>query len=425
MDYEAVTQLRVGGSAWKRLVIDEPQDCPGAVWPSLQRVADDFRDEGGAQLSGSSVARPRANWIPSAVVLRPRESTDVGVANLAGFVLDSVLLLSFGAGMAFAAAQERDQLLLQMGWYSCVGTSLLPVEEHALADWEGTVQSRTKEKLEKLQKDGPSPRVKMDDEGATESQQGLRYQLAAGDAALAPDLSFLSVETVRVRACPGAAAEWNALLPSQSYQGSEFGPLTTVAERGAVLLQYEVADFAAACANAEAQGALAVIFAAQAGPERPFGYHHDRTPPGIPACMVNSAFAEQLFLAARPLVAEVTLLAQESPEDERDMEEGLVSAFIANDAVDTTLHRQLKALRGERERCERSLRFARQMRHLLERNEAHCPVCFATGKEAEAFAVLPDCFHILCRGCLEKQATLTWEKVITHQVSLVIEVFPL
>lgn len=27
--------------------------------------------------------------------------------------------------------------------------------------------------------------------------------------------------------------------------------------------------------------------------------------------MVNSAFAEQLFLAARPLVAEVTLLAQE------------------------------------------------------------------------------------------------------------------
>ena len=27
----------------------------------------------------------------------------------------------------------------------------------------------------------------------------------------------------------------------------------------------------------------------------------------------------------------------------------------------------------------------------LTRNEAHCPVCFATGKEAEAFAVLPDC----------------------------------
>jgi len=27
------------------------------------------------------------------------------------------------------------------------------VEEHALADWEGIVQSRTKEKLEKLQKD--------------------------------------------------------------------------------------------------------------------------------------------------------------------------------------------------------------------------------------------------------------------------------
>lgn len=40
---------------------------------------------------------------------------------------------------------------------------------------------------------------------ATESQQGLRYQLAAGDAALAPDLSFLSVETVRVRVATWAA----------------------------------------------------------------------------------------------------------------------------------------------------------------------------------------------------------------------------
>jgi hypothetical protein len=40
----------------------------------------------------------------------------------------------------------------QLARYSCVGTSLLPMEEHALADWEGTVQSRTKQKLEKLQK---------------------------------------------------------------------------------------------------------------------------------------------------------------------------------------------------------------------------------------------------------------------------------
>ena len=37
---------------------------------------------------------------------------------------------------------------------------------------------------------------------ASESQQGLRYQLAGGDAALAPDLSFLSVETVRVQVDP-------------------------------------------------------------------------------------------------------------------------------------------------------------------------------------------------------------------------------
>jgi len=455
MDYEAASELR-GCEGWRRLVIDEPQDCPGATWSSLQRLADDFREAGVAvwQLCGTAksqldsigplllgrqgwhiawrqsewtgcpqlahlirtrfladppwacLPRPRLEWHNEAVVLRPRESTDVGVANLAGFVLDSVLLLSFGAGMAFAAAQERDQLLLQMGWLSCVGTSLLPVEEHALADWEGIVQSRTKEKLEKIEKE-------IGKLEASESQQGQRYQLAGGDAALAPDLSFLSVETVRVaiegldetQASAGAAAEWNALLSSQGYQG----PLVANAEPGAVLLQREVDDFAAACAEAEARGAVAVIFASN-GAERPFGYHHDRAPPGIPACMVSSSFARELFNAldtsqtSRPLTATVTLLAQDCPEDDRDLEEGMVSAFIANDAVDTALHRQLKALRGERERCERSLRFARQMRHLLERNEAHCPVCFATGKEAEAFAVLPDCFHILCRGCLEQQA---------------------
>lgn len=454
MDYEEASEL-MSSQGWRRLVIDEPQDCPGSAWSSLQRLADEFREAGVAvwQLCGTAksqldsigplllgwkgwhvawrqsewtgfpqlahlirtrfladppwacLPRPRLEWHNEGVVLRPRESTDVGVANLAGFVLDSVLLLSFGAGMAFAAAQERDQLLAQMGWYSCVGTSLLPMEEHALADWEGTVQSRTKQKLEKLQKE-------IGKLEASESQQGLRYQLAAGDAALAPDLSFLSVETVRVsiegleetQACAGAAAEWNALLPSQSYRGAL---VSGRAQPGVVLLRPETVDFGASCAEAEALGAVAVIFAAERGAERPFGYRHDRAPPGIPACMVSCDFAQQLFRALEqgsPLEAEVMLLAQESHEDDRDLEEGMVSAFIANDAVDTTLHRQLKALRGERERCERSLRFARQMRHLLERNEAHCPVCFATGKEAEAFAVLPDCFHILCRGCLEQQA---------------------
>lgn len=44
---------------------------------------------------------------------------------------------------------------------------------------------------------------------ASESQQGLRYQLAAGDAALAPDLSFLSVETVRVSIDAWTRSRWD------------------------------------------------------------------------------------------------------------------------------------------------------------------------------------------------------------------------
>ena len=98
--------------------------------------------------------------------------------------------------------------------YNCVGTSLLPPAEHALADWEGTVAQRSQQKLEKLAEDiakleasylnvrslkghheSTVPQLLVQ---ATENQQGLRYQLAGGDAAMAPDLSFLAVETVRV-----------------------------------------------------------------------------------------------------------------------------------------------------------------------------------------------------------------------------------
>ncbi|CAJ1397497.1 unnamed protein product [Effrenium voratum] len=457
LDYEAAGALGTS-AAFGRLVVDEPQDCPGCAWQPLQRLAEEFRETGRGvwQLCGTArshldslgplllgwrgwhvawrqsewtgqpqlahlirtrfladppwacLPRPPLEWHNEAVVLRPRESADVAVANLAGFVLDSVLLLSFGASAAFAAAQERDQLLMQMGWYNCVGASLLPVAEHALADWEGTVASRSQQKLQKLGEE--IARLE-----ASESQQGLRYQLAGGDAALAPDLSFLSVETVRVAVeglrdtaatFPACAAEWNALLPRGSFRGVLRCESVGGGFDGAVALLWEAADFAKAATEAQAAGAVAAIFAA-AEQERPFGYRHEETPPGIPCCMVGPALAAELLAALemrKELQVEVRVLVQETAEEDRDVEEGLVSAFIANDAVESELHRRLQALRGERDRCERSLRFARQMRHLLERNEAHCPVCLAQGEEAEAFAVLPDCFHILCRACLEQQA---------------------
>lgn len=202
---------------------------------------------------------------------------------------------------------------------------------------------------------------------AAESQQGNHYQLLQGDAALAPELHFLSVETVRVRleglAHSACAAEWNALLPCGSYQGL----LALRPQPGAVLLAPEAPDLAAAAVAAAAQGARAVVFEAQQL-ERPFGYQE--VAPAIPACMVSSAVAHSLRQSLGVEVC-VELLAQEAPEEERDVEEGLVSAFIANDAVDTALHRELKGLRTERERCERSLRFAHEMRQLLERRRRH------------------------------------------------------
>ena len=56
----------------------------------------------------------------------PQHIKDAAIAAMAGFVLDGVLLLSFGPQAAFAAAQERDALLLQIGWLRNVGTSMLP-----------------------------------------------------------------------------------------------------------------------------------------------------------------------------------------------------------------------------------------------------------------------------------------------------------
>lgn len=474
VDYEATSSLLLRSRRWSRLVIDEPQDCPaGESWHHLQSLSSDLRAAGTALwlLCGTAqahletigrillgrvgwhVASRQSEWrgcpqlshlvrsrfvadppwacLPmpplevssEPVVLRPRESADAAVASLAGFVLDGVLLLSFGAGAAFAAAQERDELLLKMGWHGCVGTALLPAAEHALTDWEGTVAQRSQQKLDELSQE-------ISQLEAEEGLHAARFRLADGDAAIALDLSFLVRETVRVeiqgllladggRGCiseEACTAEWNTDLGHQSFEGSlqwlEPGgePPKAAGARSfvAFLPCPEDGDFANAVMAAVGVGAGAVIFESDRAVPRPFGYRHDQSPPKVPACMIG----RQLGAAARAalgrggedLVATVSIVSRTENEAEEEADQGLVTAFIAEDVVDDELHRKLKALREERERCERALRFARQMRALLEKNEANCPVCFHSGEETEAFAVLPDCFHVLCRTCLDRQA---------------------
>merc|ERR1711990_268698 len=97
----------------------------------------------------------------------------------------------------------------------------------------------------------------------------------------------------------------------------------------------------------------------------------------------------------------VEVLRGAGDEDNEDVDAGMLNAFIATDTVDEKLHLELKALRGERDRWARALRFAGQMRSLLEGSEAHCPICFMAAVDCDALAVLPDCFHVLCRGCLQ------------------------
>jgi len=481
---------------WRRMVVDEPQDCPaGDVWRGVDVLAEEMRGSGASvwllcgtapsQLDtvgrlllgriGWHVASRQSEWracpqlahlirtrfvadppwacLPTPplemegmpVVLRPRESADAAVASLAGFALDGVMLLSFGAEAAFAAAQERNELLMQMGWTCCVGTSLLPVTEHALADWESTVVQRSQQKVDELA--AMIARLEAD-----EGRDAARYLFAGGDAALAPELRFLAgaavhveilgliprkererpaveaeeddeeegqlepLEAVSEEAC---AAEWNDLLAARRFEGplqdcgAGVGALVAGGSRREYPLMGQVillaappdGDFASAVHAAEASGASAVIFEADRAEARPFGYRHEQAPPRLPAAMINRAVFARLKAAlgdAQSLSARL-ILAEKEGEAEADLGQGLLSAFIADDVVATELHRQVQALRDERERGERALRFARQMRALLEQNEAHCPVCFQSGGEAEAFAVLPDCFHVLCRPCLDNQ----------------------
>jgi len=196
-----------------------------------------------------------------------------------------------------------------------------------------------------------------------------------------------------------------ALLEIRFCEGPLLGGATATEGRVAFLPAPSDGDFAAAVESAAASGASAVLFEADRAEPRPFGYRHDQEAPKLPAAMVSRALAARVkaaLEAGSSLSAQITI-AEKDDEEAEEMDQGLVSAFIAEDVVEDEVHRQLKSLREERERCKRALRFARQMRALLEQNEAHCPVCFQAGDEAEAFAVMPDCFHVLCRACLDRQ----------------------
>lgn len=473
-DYDSIaSRLPATGKklGWDRMVIDEPQDCPGGEpWTNLLMhvgklhesnaplwllcgTAQKHLDTIGLLLLGRRdwhCASRTSEWrgcpelphiirsrfisdppwaclpMPSLqvedvpVILRPKESADAAVASFAGFAIDGVMLLSYGAEAAFAAAKERDEMLLQIGWGGSVGKAMLPIAEHTLKDWEGAVAQRSQEKLEELVEE-----IKLLE--SEEGKHAARYQLTGGDAAVVPDLSFLAREAVRVeiKGLQGSAdlseeactAEWNTLLHNKTFDGvliaeqdgARIGQSRMPGGHISLRKSPEDSNFAKAATEAGFAGALAVVFEADRKEPRPFGYSHDQEPPSIPAAMISQTLASQIrasLLAGANLTARVSITYKADSEAIEDIDQGVVSGFIADDVVEDELHRRLKSLRDERECCERSLRFAKQMRAVLEKNEANCPVCLHSGGELDAFAVMPDCFHFICRACLHKQAGL-------------------
>ena len=86
--------------------------------------------------------------------------------------------------------------------------------------------------------------------------------------------------------------------------------------------------------------------------------------------------------------------------------EGLMADVVAlDDATSQKHHGRFVALQAERERLTTSLRFASRVQRQLtlqrERPQA-CPICLEV---ADAVCVLPECFHCLCRSCLQRAAS--------------------
>ena len=270
---------------------------------------------------------------------------------------------------------------------------------------------------------------------------GAAWDAAAADGEAAAE-GGIGWETVPTQSL--ASAEWNALLDaaggesivgyvarlaSAQATAAAVAPITVSHEeggtpptaahealraRGGVLVAMEGeigGDFCAAAWAAHGLGAAALLVACDGEVTRPMAFGSDQLAPPIPACMLPRKAAEALLDAsdgalgatARLTVLPVAFIEEDAAGGGGGVDEGLMADVVAlDDAVSQKEHGKFVALQAERERLAASLRFASRVQQqlTLQKEREMCPVCLEP--QVGAVCVLPECFHCLCRACLQK-----------------------
>ena len=207
--------------------------------------------------------------------------------------------------------------------------------------------------------------------------------------------------TVDASAAPPAATRTNSTdPPPPPPPPARSVLLATVPEDG---------DLAAVAWQAHALGACAILFEADSELTRPMSYPASSEAPPLPAAMIPQSTARDLRWAiidgqapwASLRIADMNLTEDVSGGG-GGVDEGAMAQVVAlEDGLDTSLALALTALHEKRDQLTRALRFASSVREgMLEGSEdLVCPVCLDS--DVSAHAVLPECFHTLCAGCLQ------------------------
>lgn len=261
-----------------------------------------------------------------------------------------------------------------------------------------------------------------------------------------------------------ASAEWNALLKASGdasvtgkvVRHKELAGMSSedrsalVASPGALMLMSEAevgGDFCHAAHTAAGLGAVALLVACDGEVTRPMGYAAEQTAPAIPAAMLPRSVASKLLDAASfsppgqgtpssmssgvfgsLRVLEVSGIAEDAAGGGGGVDEGVMADVVAlDDATSQRHHQRMVTLTQERQRLVTSLRFASQVQQQLRAgadtmnelpdmgggtnavdvplsatlSSSACPICL---ESASAVCVLPECFHCLCRECLQRAA---------------------
>ena len=256
-----------------------------------------------------------------------------------------------------------------------------------------------------------------------------------------------------------AAAEWNALLPAAGGAGisgrvhclaaaadgaQSTGPPTLGTPGKALgtallLLASEAevgGDYCSAATSAAALGAAALLIACDGVVTRPMAFGTDQTAPTIPAVMLPRGVAADLRrgielpggVLAHLKILQVEAIVEDSGGGGGGVDEGRMADVVAlDDATSQGIHGKVLALQAEKERLTSALRFASRVQRQLATPSSMlpegtapssaedamplsaaaqptlscCPICL---EPSEAVCVLPECFHCLCRACLQRAA---------------------